>query len=180
MWSASSSTVISTASRLTNFCFIRSSRRPGHATTMSTPALSAADLTVLGDATEDGGDPQVVGGGEGLEGCGDLGGELAGRGQDQAERAARATLAAGQLRRARRDDHRDGEGERLTAAGLAAAEHVAARQRVGEGVDLDRERGGDPLAVSAFTSGAGTPSAPKDVSVKDVSFVRCGCAAQVG
>ncbi|SLB29586.1 Uncharacterised protein [Mycobacteroides abscessus subsp. abscessus] len=41
MWSASSSTVISTASRLTNFCFMRSSRRPGQATTMSTPALRA-------------------------------------------------------------------------------------------------------------------------------------------
>ena len=42
MWSASSSTVISTASRFTKPCFMRSSRRPGQATTMSTPALSAA------------------------------------------------------------------------------------------------------------------------------------------
>ncbi|KZX21546.1 hypothetical protein ACH61_01299 [Rathayibacter tanaceti] len=42
MWSASSSTVISTASRFTKPCFMRSSRRPGQATTMSTPCFSAA------------------------------------------------------------------------------------------------------------------------------------------
>ena len=42
MWSASSSTVISTASSVTKPCFMRSSRRPGQATTMSTPALRAA------------------------------------------------------------------------------------------------------------------------------------------
>ena len=41
MWSASSSTVISTRSRCTMPCFMRSSRRPGHATMMSTPACSA-------------------------------------------------------------------------------------------------------------------------------------------
>ncbi len=42
MWSASSSTVISTASSVTKPCFMRSSRRPGQATTMSTPARSAS------------------------------------------------------------------------------------------------------------------------------------------
>ncbi len=42
MWSASSSTVISIASRVTKPCFMRSSRRPGQAMTMSTPALRAA------------------------------------------------------------------------------------------------------------------------------------------
>ena len=42
MWSASSRTVISTPSRLMTPCFMRSSRRPGAATTMSTPASSAA------------------------------------------------------------------------------------------------------------------------------------------
>ena len=41
MWSASSRTVICTSSSEMSFCFIRSSRRPGQATTMSTPPLSA-------------------------------------------------------------------------------------------------------------------------------------------
>ena len=41
MWSASSSTVISTASRVSTRWASRSSSRPGQATTMSTPALSA-------------------------------------------------------------------------------------------------------------------------------------------
>ncbi len=45
MWSASSITVISTASRVIRRWRIRSSRRPGQATTMSTPACSA--LTCL-------------------------------------------------------------------------------------------------------------------------------------
>ncbi|PQM48477.1 hypothetical protein C1Y40_01305 [Mycobacterium talmoniae] len=46
MWSASSSTAICTASRLIRRCFIRSSRRPGQATTRSMPALSAATCRV--------------------------------------------------------------------------------------------------------------------------------------
>ena len=41
MWSASSSTVISMSPKLQWPCLMRSSRRPGHARTMSTPALSA-------------------------------------------------------------------------------------------------------------------------------------------
>ena len=41
MWSASSSTVIWTASKLISRWRIRSSSRPGQATTMSTPPRSA-------------------------------------------------------------------------------------------------------------------------------------------
>ena len=47
MWSASSITVISTASRRSARWLIRSSRRPGQATTMSTPAAQRLDLAVL-------------------------------------------------------------------------------------------------------------------------------------
>ncbi|SPZ38697.1 Uncharacterised protein [Rhodococcus wratislaviensis] len=114
--------------------------------------LEGAHLTVLGDTTEDRGDPQVVGGCEGLEGGGDLRGELTGGGQDQADRATRAALSARQFAR-EAGHHRNGEGERLTAARLSPAEHVAARQRVGEGVDLDGERGGDPLVGECFHQG---------------------------
>ncbi len=41
MWSASSMTVISTADRSASFCSIRSSSRPGQATSTSTPRCSA-------------------------------------------------------------------------------------------------------------------------------------------
>ena len=102
--------------------------------------LERGDLTALRDAAEDGGGVQAVGLGQRGERRGDLGGQLAGRGEDQAERAARAALAAGELA-AEAGDHREGEGEGLAGAGLAAAEHVAAGEGVGQGVDLDRERG---------------------------------------
>ena len=54
MWSASSRTVISTASRRTWPWPMRSSSRPGQATTMSTPRRRPLDLRVLADAAEDG------------------------------------------------------------------------------------------------------------------------------
>ena len=142
MWSASSSTVISTASRVTKPCFMRSSRRPGQATTMSTPALQRLDLAASGVMP-----PkivvvvQAVGRGERGEDGVDLRGELAGRGEHEAERAAGAARAAGELA-AEAGDHRDGEREGLAGAGLAAAEHVAAGEGVGQGVDLDREGAG--------------------------------------
>jgi hypothetical protein len=40
-------------------------------------------------------------------------------------------------------DQRDREGKRLSAARLAAAEHVATGESVGQRLDLDRERAGD-------------------------------------
>ena len=106
---------------------------------MSTPALRACDLAVLRDAAEDRGGVHAVGGGQGREDGVDLGGELAGRGEHEAERAAGAALAAGELAAEARG-HRDREGEGLARAGLAAAEHVAPGEGVGQGVDLDRER----------------------------------------
>src|SRR5690606_34077503 len=50
-----------------------------------------------------------------------------------------AALAAGEFAAEARN-HGDGEGEGLAGAGLAAAEHVAPVQGVGERVDLDGER----------------------------------------
>ncbi len=50
--------------------------------------LEGRDLALLRDATEDRGDVQAVGGGERLHDRGDLGGELAGRGEHEAERAS--------------------------------------------------------------------------------------------
>src|SRR5690606_40067841 len=85
-----------------------------------------------------------VGGGERGQDGGDLGGELARGREDEGERPAGAAGASRELRADARDEG-EREGEGLAGAGASAAEHVASSERVGQGVDLDRERGG--LAV---------------------------------
>ena len=164
MWSASSITVISMASRRTWRWPMRSSRRPGQATMMSTPRRSASHLTVLAHAAEDRGGGQAVGLGERLEHRVDLGRELAGRGEHEAERHAAAAAAAGELGAEARD-HRDGERERLARARLAAAEHVATGERVGKGVDLDRESSGLAVGREGGDEGLGhAERAESDIS----------------
>ncbi len=107
--------------------------------------LERLDLAALRDATEDGRRVEAVRLGERGERRGDLGGQLAGRGEDEAERATRAALAAGELAAEARD-HGQREREGLAGAGLAAAEDVASGERVGQGVDLDGEGAVDSLA----------------------------------
>ena len=101
--------------------------------------LEGRNLALLGYAAEDRGDLNAVCRSERLHGRGDLGCELAGRSEDEAERPPRATLASGELA-AETSDHRQGEGKGLAAASLAATEHIAPGEGVGQGVDLDRER----------------------------------------
>ena len=69
----------------------------------------------------------------------DLGREFAGRGQDEAGGVPRAALA----RRRARLTSGSREGERLAAAGLAAAEDVTTGEGVGQGLLLDGEGRGD-------------------------------------
>src|SRR5699024_4701653 len=72
---------------------------------------------------------------ERFERAADLGGELAGRGEDQAARPARPGAAA----RGEARGQRDRERERLPAPGPSAAENVASGERVRQGVGLDGE-----------------------------------------
>ena len=72
-----------------------------------------------------------------LEGVGDLGGELARRLEDERARHARPRPAGGED-----VDHGKGEGGGLAGAGLGAAENVAPRQHVGDGLGLDGGGGG--------------------------------------
>ncbi len=116
---------------------MRSSRRPGQATTMSTPARSADLLRLLADAAEDRRDGEAGCRGEGLDGGGDLRRELAGRGEHEA--AGTAGSASRRERAGQAGDERKRERDGLAAAGAAAAEHVAAGERVGQRVALDRE-----------------------------------------
>ncbi len=79
-----------------------------------------------------------------LEVLGHLGGQLAGRAQDQRARHPRPGPALGQ-----HGDHRQHETGGLAGAGLGDAEHVAAFQRVGDRLRLDRRR----VGIASFRDG---------------------------
>ena len=81
---------------------------------------------------------RLVGGGQRLERRGDLGRQLTGGRQ-----APDRSVATAPLHGCKPGDQWDGEGERLTAASLAAAQHISAGERVGKRLLLDRERGED-------------------------------------
>ena len=131
---------------------------------MSTPRRERLHLTVLAHAAEDGRGGEAVGLGERLEHRVDLGGELTRRGEHEAERHAAAAVAAGELG-AQARDHRDGEREGLAGARLAAAEHVAAGEGVGQGVDLDRESSGLAVGRESGDEGLGhAERAESDIS----------------
>ena len=102
----------------------------------------ATDLGVLPDAAEDGLGLQADGRGQRGQGGLDLAHELTGGGQDQGPRGARAgaVLVGVEAR-----DEREQEGVGLARAGAAAAEHVAAGERVGQRRGLDRGGDGDAL-----------------------------------
>ena len=98
------------------------------------------DLRALADAAVDGGDAQRHCCCQRLQRGHDLVGQLTGGYEDEGTRLAglAATAACRES-----DDERQGEGDGLATAGLAAAEHVVAEQRVGKRGRLDREGGGD-------------------------------------
>ena len=95
-------------------------------------------LTLLRErgAADDRADLQADRVGERLERVADLGGELAGRDEDEAAGALALRLRAGEA-----GEQRQAEGERLAGAGPAAAEDVGAGERVAHRRGLDRERG---------------------------------------
>ena len=97
------------------------------------------DLRVLVDAAEDRRDGQVEGGGQRCDGLGDLEGELAGGGQDEADGVA----GAGAVLVGEALDEGQREGEGLAAAGAAPAEDVAPGEGVAEGGGLDGEGSGE-------------------------------------
>ena len=108
-------------------------------------AVEGADLLALGHATEDRGDGQASCLGQRSERLGDLVGELTGGSKHEGARPVRASVLAA----SKAGNQREAEGDRLTGAGAATAEHVAASQGVREGGDLDRERGVDAASRKA-------------------------------
>src|SRR5690606_7164063 len=104
-------------------------------------ALERHDLLVLRHAAHDRGREEADAARDGLHRAVDLHRELTGGGEDErAGLAARlATLATVVLHETLDDGNT--ERDRLARAGLAAAEHILAREHVGDRRGLDRERG---------------------------------------
>ena len=112
-------------------------------------AAQLVDLAAHRRAAVDRHDLEVERLGERREGVLHLLGQLAGRHEDEPAGRAAAALAADEA-----GEQRQAEGERLARAGGAAAEDVAAGERVGDGAGLDgerrvqlaaRQRGDEPL-----------------------------------
>ena len=160
IWSASSSTVISMSSSEHSPFSIRSPRRPGVATRMSTPRRRSRICLSYGLP------PNAVrlnrpsDRASGVIDVVDLHGELTRRHQDQRLRVAGAALPPSRDA----DQDRQAERERLAGAGLATAEHVAAGERVRDGRGLDREWRGDAPRVQGSTRRRGTPRSAKVIS----------------
>ena len=110
-------------------------------------ASGVSALIDQADPAVDGGDAQRAGVGDPAQVSGDLGGQLAGGGEDQRGR----TGSVG------RDpvDQRDTEGEGLARARGRAGEHIAPGEDVGEDQRLDGERLGDVLGGESAYDSAG-------------------------
>ena len=176
MWSASSRTVISTASRRDEALLHQVLEAAGAGDDDVDAGLERRDLAVLRDAAEDGGDLQAVGVGQRLEAAviWVASSRVGARTRPSGRPGRRLPPASLPPRRATMGME---NARVLPRAGLAAAEHVAAGERVGQGVDLDGERRGRlPSAASAATRGAGTPRAAKVFRHVGGAFRASGCA----
>ncbi len=143
MWSASSSTVISTAS--SEACPLRrwSSSRPGQATSTSTPAARprTCGAAPTPPKTTSVRRPSAAASGAIAASIWLASSRVGARISARGRRALRRLAGGGETRQ-----QRQCERVRLAGAGAAAAEHVPAGQRVRQGGGLDRERGGDAEA----------------------------------
>ena len=106
-------------------------------------AAQGGDLRVLADAAEDGEGAQAGGLGQRLRGPRRSGWPARGSAPGSA-RAARLGRGGGD-RGGQPGEQREQERVGLAGAGAAAAEHVAAGERVGQRGGLDRGRGGDAV-----------------------------------
>ena len=102
------------------------------------PGAQLLDLAVVRRAAVHGDELELRGERQRLDGAAHLGGQLAGRDDDQRARVLGAAVLTGQA-----GQDRQAEGERLAGAGLGAAEHVRALHGVRDDGGLDRRRGGD-------------------------------------
>ena len=130
MRSASSRTSTCTRRRSTASCRMWSIRRPGVATTMSTPALSARSCGPISTPPNTGGGRHRGMVGETHQGVFDLHRQLAGRRQDERarERFARRVVIVRLLGEQPLQDG-GGKGQRLAGAGLGAGHDVVSRER---------------------------------------------------
>ena len=142
MWSASSMTVTSTAAKLQCPCAIRSSSRPGQATTMSTPRRSAVTCGFWPTP------PKIV---REVRPAACASGARAwsiwlASSRVGARMSARGAFGAGRAAVGQPGDQRKQEGIGLARAGAATAEHVAPGKGVRQRGRLDGRRGVDAEA----------------------------------
>src|SRR6185312_14039380 len=113
-------------------------------------ALQARYLLVLRNAADDRGGEETDAARDRLHRAVDLHGQFASRGQDEGARLATRLASGASVVLHQALNKRCAEGDRLTGAGLAAAENILAGEHVRDGRSLDRERGlgthGDELA----------------------------------
>ena len=138
---SSRTAVTSTLSRMTWPCCMRSSRRPGQATTTSTPARRPCTCGFWPTPPKIVCEVRPKALAERGHGGVDLRDELARRGENQGTRSA-CQAAPARYPATEAGQQGQEEGVRLAGAGATAAEHVAAGDRVRQGRRLDRGREG--------------------------------------
>ena len=131
-------------------------------------------LAGLGNAAINNGRVQAHGLGHRLDGRVQLGGQLTGRREDQAHRAAGLAEVLG-FPLSESCYKRDGEGDGLAGAGAAAAQDVASGQGVRQGLDLDGERFNDPLGGKGVGEGLGRAEGSESSHMFQRSFRRYPC-----
>ena len=152
MRSASSSTRNSTWLSFKPLLCTRSSRRPGVATSTSTPLHDRADLASHRHAADRERRGQADVAAIGVEAVEDLPGQFAGRGEHQHAAGLRLRPDA-VLEQAMEDRQREGGG--LAGAGLGDADDVAAGQRERDGLGLDGGGGEVVLFLKGTRDGIG-------------------------
>ena len=155
MWSASSSTVTSTA-EVGVARPMRSSSRPGQAMTMSTPSRSLLYLRPGLTPPKMVTDRRSSALASGRQRRIDLCDEFAGRGEDQCTRTS-GPARGGAIREPGHDGQQEGVG--LAGAGAAAAEHVAPCQRIRQCRSLNGEGGLDAGGGEGGNDGRGQAEA---------------------
>ena len=135
---------ISTRSSRSCPCWIRSSKRPGVATRMSTPRCSAATCGRLADAAEDDGVAKAQMMAIGASAFADLRGEFAGRRQHEGTRCCAVRRRRGLPASCCRIGSSEGRG--LAGAGLGNAQDILAGQQDGNRLGLNW--GGREVAFS--------------------------------
>ena len=136
-------------------------------------AVQAAALAFVADPAVDRGDAEIASRRERLELTTDLGGELAGRGEDEGSRLTLARLADP-------GDERHAERDGLAGAGGRAAADVAAARASGIVAACTSKGSVIPRLVSTATRSSGTPRSVKEIGTNTPGPRHAGSLLLIG